>query len=41
VLTATGVARVVAVALVMGVIAAVLPASRLVHLDPSTAYRGG
>ena len=41
VLTSTAVARVVAVALVMGLVAAVLPASRLVRLDPSTAYRGG
>jgi putative ABC transport system permease protein len=41
VLTSTAIARVAAVALVMGLVAAVLPASRLVRLDPSTAYRGG
>jgi len=41
VLTSTAVARVVTVSVVMGIVAAVLPASRLVRLDPSTAYGGG
>lgn len=41
VLTPTIVIRAVAVAVAMGLIAAVLPARRLARVDPSTAYRGG
>lgn len=35
------VARAAGVAVLMGLVAAVLPARRLVRLDPATAYRGG
>ena len=35
------VARAVGAAVVMGIVAAVLPARRLARLDPATAYRGG
>lgn len=41
VVTATIVAQTIAAALVMGLAAAVIPARRLAHLDPATAYRGG
>jgi putative ABC transport system permease protein len=41
VLTPTIVAQVVGVALIMGLVAAVIPARRLARLDPSTAFRGG
>lgn len=41
VLTPTVVARAVAAALAMGLVAAVIPSRRLARLDPATAYRGG
>jgi putative ABC transport system permease protein len=41
VLTFTIVARAVAAALAMGLVAALLPARRLAHLDPATAYQSG
>jgi putative ABC transport system permease protein len=41
VVTVTIVVRAVVAALVMGVMAAVIPARRLTRLDPATAYRGG
>jgi ABC-type antimicrobial peptide transport system permease subunit len=41
ILASTGsVARAVAAALVMGLVAAVVPARRLAHLEPASAYRG-
>ena len=41
VLTPGGLARAVAAALLMGLVAAVVPARRLVATDPASAYRGG
>lgn len=41
VVTGYGIGRAVGVALVMGAVAAVLPARRLVKIEPATAYRGG
>ena len=41
VITVASVARTAVVALVMGTVAAVLPARRLASLDPATAYRDG
>jgi putative ABC transport system permease protein len=39
--TGGGIARAVAAALLMGAVAAVIPARRLARLAPATAYRGG
>ncbi len=41
VLTVAIVGRAIAAALIMGLVAAVVPARRLARLDPATAYRGG
>lgn len=41
IITPTTVAQAVAATLAMGLAAAVIPARRLAHLDPATAYRGG
>ena len=40
-LTATGLARGVLAALLMGPLAAMVPARRLARMEPATAYRGG
>ena len=39
--TPGGIGRVVAAGVLMGIVAAVLPARRLARLEPATAYRGG
>jgi len=41
VLTSGALARAVAAALLMGLVAAVVPARRLIATDPASAYRGG
>jgi putative ABC transport system permease protein len=39
--TGTGIARAIGAAVLMGAVAALIPARRLARLEPATAYRGG